>query len=940
MIELKKTYSPEDIEDRWYAFWEEKGYFRPDPNAAKSPFCIVIPPPNVTGSLHMGHALNATIQDILIRWKRMLGFKVLWLPGTDHAGIATQNVVEREISKEGIDRHKLGRDVFIERVWKWKAEYGGRIIHQLKKLGASCDWSRERFTLDEGLSRAVREVFVRLFEEGLAYRDNRLINWCPRCHTALSDLEVEYEDIDGKLYSIQYPLTDGSGYITVATTRPETMLGDTGVAVNPEDERYKSLIGRTLDLPLTGRRIPVVADPAVDPAFGTGAVKVTPAHDFNDEAIGKRHNLKSISVIAEDGRMSADAGERYIGLDRYACRKKVIEDLQELNLLEGYKKHRHSVGHCYRCKTIIEPILTIQWYVQIEPLAAEAVKAVEGKSIRLIPDQWENNYFAWMRDIKDWCISRQIWWGHQIPVWYCPDCKGENGMPPQGEMIEHIFFEPVMLKDGRKVTGGIYSELRRSGISHDDIIKNSRIVRISKGVKPICRKEDLKECPECGSRNIIRDPDVLDTWFSSALWPFSTLGWPEETEDLKTFYPTSVLVTGFDILFFWVARMIMMGLKFMNNVPFKDVYIHALVRDSKGQKMSKSKGNVIDPLVMIDKYGADAFRFALAAFAAQGRDVRFSEDRVEGYRHFINKLWNATKFIINNNEESRVKQPLNKRDLDLPSRWILSRLSFTAEEVNRNLENYRFNDAANSIYQFVWHEFCDWYIELTKPVLYHGTSEEKATVINCLFFVLEKVIQLLHPFMPFITEELWNTVFRQSESIMASPYPEELPGYPDAEEKMNYVINSVAGIRSVRGELNIAPSLEIRADIKTASKEVEDILKNNLTAIMKLTRCKEINIGPDITRLKGSAVSVKDKMEIYIPIEGLLNVKAEIERLQKEQTKIDDAMATIDKKLSNEDFVKNAPQAVVEKERAKLEDLTHKKAKIEENMKLLKTIEQ
>lgn len=941
MIELKKTYSPEDIEDRWYVFWEEKGYFRPDPNAAKSPFCIVIPPPNVTGSLHMGHALNATIQDILIRWKRMMGFRVLWLPGTDHAGIATQNVVEREISKEGIDRHKLGRDAFIERVWKWKAEYGGRIIHQLKKLGASCDWSRERFTLDEGLSRAVREVFVRLFEEGLAYRDNRLINWCPRCHTALSDLEVEYEDIDGKLYNIKYPLTDGSGYITVATTRPETMLGDTGVAVHPEDERYKSLIGRTLDLPLTGRRIPVVADPAVDPAFGTGAVKVTPAHDFNDDAIGKRHNLKSISVIAEDGRMSADAGERYIGLDRYACRKKVIEDLQELDLLEGDKKHRHSVGHCYRCKTIIEPILTIQWYVQIEPLAAEAVKAVEGKSIRLIPDQWENNYFAWMRDIKDWCISRQIWWGHQIPVWYCPDCKGEDGMPPQGEMIEHIFFEPIMLKDGRKVTGGIYSELRRSGISHDDIIKNSRIVRIPKGVKPICRKEDLKECPECGSRNIIRDPDVLDTWFSSALWPFSTLGWPEETEDLKTFYPTNVLVTGFDILFFWVARMIMMGLKFMNNVPFKDVYIHALVRDLKGQKMSKSKGNVIDPLVMIDKYGADAFRFTLAAFAAQGRDVRFSEDRVEGYRYFINKLWNAAKFIANN-EESWEKQPLHgcDMDIDLPSRWILSRLAFTAEDVNRNLANYRFNDAANSIYQFVWHEFCDWYIEFTKPILYNGSSEEKATILNCLFFVLEKTIQLLHPFMPYVTEELWSTVFKQSESIMVSPYPEDLPKYPDAEEKMSYIINAVTGIRSVRGELNIAPSLEIMADIKTSSKEVEDILKNNLSAIMKLTRCKEINIGPDITRLKGSAVSVKDKMEIYIPIEGLLNVKAEIERLRKEQAKLDDAMATIDKKLSNEDFVKNAPQAVVEKERVKFGDLTHKKVKIEENIKLLKTIEQ
>ncbi|MBT9138910.1 MAG: Valine--tRNA ligase [Syntrophomonadaceae bacterium] len=884
MIELKKTYSPEDIEDKWYVFWEQNGYFKPNPNATKAPFCIVIPPPNVTGSLHMGHALNATIQDILTRWKRMSGHKVLWLPGTDHAGIATQNVVERELSKEGIDRHKLAREAFIERVWKWKAEYGGKIIYQLKKIGASCDWSRERFTLDEGLSAAVREVFVRLFEERLVCRDNRLINWCPRCHTAISDLEVEYEEIEGKLYYIKYPLTPN--FIIVATTRPETMLGDTAVAVHPEDDRYKDIIGKNLDLPLTGRKIPVIADTAVDPSFGTGAVKVTPAHDFNDEAIGKRHKLKSISVISEDGRMSAEAGERYSGIDRYICRKKIVDDLRELDLLEGDKKYLHSVGHCYRCKTIIEPLLTIQWYVKIENLALEAVQAVQNKGIRFIPDSWENNYFAWMRDIKDWCISRQIWWGHQIPVWYCPECKGQDGMPLQ-----------------------------------------------------ICQREDPTECPKCGSKNIIRDPDVLDTWFSSALWPFSTLGWPQETEDLKTFYPTSVLVTGFDILFFWVARMIMMGLKVMKDAPFRDVHIHALVRDSKGHKMSKSKGNVIDPLVMIDKYGADAFRFTLAAFAAQGRDVRFSEDRVEGYRHFINKLWNAAKFIVNN-EESWAKQPLHghDKDLDLPGRWILSRLAFTAEEVNRNLGNYRFNDAANSIYQFVWHEFCDWYIEFTKPVFYHGSSEEKATVINCLFFVLEKIIQLLHPFMPYVTEELWNTVFKQSKSIMVSPYPIDMLKYPDAEKQMNYIISAITGIRSIRGELNIAPSLEMKAGIKTASKEVEDIMKNNLTAIMKLTRCKKINIGADIRKEKGSAVSVRDKMEIYISIEGLLDIKSEVERLQKEELKIDDSIATLNKKLLNEDFLKNAPRVVVEKEKAKFDDFVHKKEKIEENIKLLKTV--
>lgn len=958
MPELKKSYTPEEIEDKWYAFWEKNGYFMPDTEAAGQPFCIVIPPPNITGSLHMGHALNVTIQDILARWKRMRGHKVLWLPGTDHAGIATQNVVERELSKEGLNRQKLGRDAFIERIWKWKAEYGSRIIHQLKKLGASCDWSRERFTLDEGLSRAVREVFVRLFEEGLVYRDNRLINWCPRCHTALSDLEVEYEEMEGKLYFIKYPLIPFAAkeadreYITVATTRPETMLGDTAVAVNPEDDRYKSLIGKNIELPLTGRKIQVIADPAVDPAFGTGAVKITPAHDFNDEAVGKRHNLLSISVINEDSFMNEAAGSRYSGLDRYACRKKIVEDLKELGLLEGEKRHLHSIGHCYRCKTIIEPLLTVQWYVRIESLAADAISAVQEKKIKLIPEQWENNYFAWMKEIKDWCISRQIWWGHQVPAWYCPDCFSENGVL-NGELIEHIFFEPVpsLLKGGKgevnALTGGIYSELRRSGISHDEIIKNSKIIKVHKSVKPICDRKDITACPECSSRNIIRDPDVLDTWFSSALWPFSTLGWPANastntsniSEDLKTFYPTNTLVTGFDILFFWVARMIMMGLKFMGDVPFRDVYIHALVRDLKGQKMSKSKGNVIDPLVMIDKYGADAFRFTLAAFAAQGRDVRFSEDRVEGYRYFINKLWNATRYIINN-EEVWLQKSMHGHDasLKLPERWILSRLALTVDEVNKYLSHYRFNDAANSIYQFVWHEFCDWYIEFTKPVLYKGSSEEQAAIINCLFFVLEKILQLLHPFMPYITEDIWHNVFKQSKSIMMSKYPDAIERNINAEEKMGRVIDAVAGIRSIRGELNIAPSLEIRADIKVSSADIENVLKENLSAIMKLTRCREINIGEDIRRVKGSAVSVKEGMEIYIPIGGLLDISSEVLRLRKDMAKIDEAMVFLNKKLLNEDFLKRAPKDIVQKEREKFNDFVNKKEKIEENIDLLKQI--
>lgn len=946
MIEMKQNYNPAEIEDKWYVFWERGGYFEPASDSDKTPFCIVIPPPNVTGSLHMGHALNVTIQDILARWKRMTGHKVLWLPGTDHAGIATQNVVEKEIGKEGLSRHELGRDAFIDKVWKWKAEYGSRIMHQLKKLGASCDWSRERFTLDEGLSAAVREVFVRLFEEGLIYRDNRLINWCPRCHTALSDLEVEYEETEGRLYFIKYPLSKGDGHITVATTRPETMLGDTAVAVNPEDKRYKKLIGKTLELPLTGRKIPVIEDAAVDPSFGTGAVKVTPAHDFNDEAIGKRHNLPSVSVITEDGRMSHEAGEKYRGEDRYDCRKKIVKDLKGMDLLEKEKKHVHSVGHCYRCKTVIEPLLTIQWYVKIETLAAEAVRAVEEGETRLIPDSWKNNYFAWMKDINDWCISRQIWWGHRIPVWYCPDCKSEDGTV-QGDMIEHIFYKPLELhnrsitpvKGGKRgfTSGGTYSDLRKSGFSHSEIIGNSKIIKVSKDVKPLCRRTDLQECPSCGSKNIIRDPDVLDTWFSSALWPFSTLGWPEDTEDLKTFYPTSVLVTGFDILFFWVARMLMMGLKFMNKIPFYNVYIHALVRDSKGHKMSKSKGNVIDPLVMIDKYGADAFRFSLAAFAAQGRDVRFSEERLEGYRHFINKLWNATKFIVRNESFGTGELPQDM-DLGLADKWILSRLAFTADEAGRNLASYRFNDAANGIYHFIWHEFCDWYIEITKSILYHGSDKEKTVIANCLFFIIENSLKLLHPFMPFVTEEIWRNVLNRGETIMTASYPSKLPRFIDAEKQMEYIINAVTGIRSIRGELNLSPSLEIKAGIKTLSEEAENILVKNQTSLKKLARCKELSIGGETKRIKGSAVSVKEDMEIYVPIEGLLDINNEISRLKKEMFKIEESLGFLNKKLLNDDFISKAPRSVLEKDKAKFDDLIVRKEKIEENLNLLETI--
>jgi valyl-tRNA synthetase len=844
----------------------------------------------------MGHALNTVIQDILSRWKRMSGYKVLWLPGTDHAGIATQNVVEKQLASEGLDRHKLGRNAFIERVWKWKAESGGTIIHQLKKLGASCDWSRERFTLDEGLSRAVREVFVRLYEQGFIYRDNRLINWCPRCHTALSDLEVEHEELEGKLTYIKYPLSDGSGRsITVATTRPETMLGDTAVAVNPEDDRYNKFIGKFIDLPLTQRKISVISDAAVDQEFGTGAVKVTPAHDFNDESMAKRQKppLPFITVIGDDGRMTADAGERYAGLDRYECRKLVLKDLKVMNLIEKEELHKHAIGHCYRCKTITEPLSTPQWYVNVQSMAKDAIKAVKEERIRIIPRTWENTYFAWMEDIKDWCISRQIWWGHRIPVWYCQKiqsdkCKARNGI--------------------------------------------------------IVSRDEPHACPYCGSGELIQDEDVLDTWFSSSLWPFSTLGWPDNTDDLKTFYPTSVLVTGFDIIFFWVARMIMMGLKFMEDVPFRDVYIHALVRDMRGQKMSKSKGNVVDPLIMIDRYGTDAFRFTLAAFAAQGRDVKFAEDRVEGYRHFVNKLWNASRFIMINTE-GFLADP--DRTLSLPSRWILSRLSATVEEMNKSLEEYRFNDAASSIYQFIWHEFCDWYIEIAKIEFQDTKSATGAKW--CLIYTLDISLRLLHPFMPYVTEEIWQKIkpsleaMKSSpdlkESIMISEYPESLPVDPRAEEDMSVILDAVMGIRTVRGELNISPSLKVNAAIKTYSPKAEKILKDNLHYIKALAKADEIKTGMDIEKPEGSATSVKGSMEIFVPLKGLLNIAAELDRLMKDMAKVESSITSLNKKLFNDDFLLKAPKEIIEKEKAKYEELIHMKERITESIKMLKEAE-
>src|SRR5512143_4071979 len=740
--ELPKAYEPKSVEERWYAFWLEKGYFHSDENAGGEPFSIVIPPPNVTGSLHIGHALNCTLQDILVRWMRMSGRNTLWVPGTDHAGIATQNVVERQLIKEHIDRHVLGREKFIEKVWEWKKVYGGRIINQLKRMGASCDWQRERFTMDEGLSRAVREVFVTLYEEGLIYRGERLINWCPRCHTALSDIEVEHEDEKGKLYHISYPLShDHNIRLTVATTRPETKLGDTAVAVHPLDPRYKELIGRTIDLPLTTRRVPIIGDSVlVDLEFGTGAVKVTPAHDFNDYEAGQRQipNLVRVKMLDDKAEILSDIPDvlpevlKHIGgKPARKARGMVVELLQARGFLIKTEDHAHSIGKCYRCRSVVEPYLSPQWFVKTGPLAGPAINVVENGSVRIVPKGWENTYFEWMRNIKDWCISRQIWWGHRIPAWYCDSCGA---------------------------------------------------VTVSRTDAPACSK--------CGGKQIRRETDVLDTWFSSALWPFSTLGWPDETKELSGYYPTSVLVTSFDIIFFWVARMIMMGLHFRKEVPFKDVYIHALVRDAEGQKMSKSKGNVIDPIVMIDQYGTDAFRFTLTAFAAQGRDIKMSAERIEGYRNFANKIWNASRFVLMNLEQNFVPNAeLLTKGTSLADRWILSRLNTMSKDIQSALVEYRFNDVASSLYQFIWHEYCDWYLELSKPALNQEKgSASRSAAQTVLAHVLETSLRLLHPIMPFITEEIWQTlpekVRAQEPVARGSGESIMILSYPIADEKV------------------------------------------------------------------------------------------------------------------------------------------------------------
>jgi valyl-tRNA synthetase len=882
--QLDKTYDPKAVEARWYQTWIERGYFNASTNNPGQPYCIVLPPPNVTGSLHIGHALNHSLQDILIRWRRMQGRNTLWLPGTDHAGIATQNVVEKQLMIEGLSRESLGRERFIERAWQWKETFGNTIVSQQKQLGESCDWNRLRFTMDEGLSKAVLEVFVRLYEDGLIYRGERLINWCPRCLTALSDIEVEHEDIKGKLYTIRYPLAENpSQYLLVSTTRPETMLGDTAVAVHPEDPRYNRFIGQRVILPLTNRTIPVVGDAIlVDREFGTGAVKITPAHDFNDFEAGERHGLHRIKIMDIHATLAADMLQysaktdknvlpALAGLPVAKARSMVELLLSERELLEKVERHKMALGKCYRCKTVVEPYLSIQWFVKIKPLAEPAIKAVEDGRIRIIPESWTNNYMGWMRDIKDWCISRQIWWGHQIPAWYCEHCNN-------GEFLKSKHDERPL---------------------------------IGLNAKPMVTKLKPEKCPECGDTNLVQDPDVLDTWFSSGLWPFSTLGWPEQTPELKTYYPTSTLVTGLDILFFWVARMTMFGLKFMGDIPFRDVYIHALVRDTEGQKMSKSKGNVIDPLHVMDQFGTDALRFTLASMASPGRDIKLAEERIEGYRNFANKIWNAARFA--HMYLAVIKESRPPTDRSFPGLWIRSRLNDTIRIVAMELEAYRFDRATNALYQFFWHEYCDWYLELIKPVLQDPMHPQGFTSRQTLQDTLEVFLRLLHPFMPFISEEIWQTLPHDGETIVTQPYPVPQTHWhdPSAEKTFRLFEQSIGLIRTARVLLNYPPGKEVRffvtheesATIATLASLEKDLAHLGRGSI-SLTPVPEWPTS-NVLRLVTGGISVG------VSVEGDVNLKKALDRLLKQIAETDKESQRLEDKLKNVDFVSKAPPEVI-----------------------------
>jgi valyl-tRNA synthetase len=868
--ELNKTYEPQEVEDRTYRFWLEKKYFHAVRDPKKKPYTIVIPPPNITGKLHMGHALDETLQDILIRWRRMQGYCALWLPGTDHASIATEAKIVEAMRKEGLTKEQIGREAFLERAWAWKEQYGGRIVEQLKKLGSSCDWDRERFTLDEGCSKAVREVFVRLYEKGLIYRGERIINWCPHCKTSISDAEVEFEERDGFFWHLRYPFKDGSGYLELATTRPETMLGDTAVAVHPEDERYKHLVGKTLILPLVGREIPVIADEYVERDFGTGVVKITPAHDPNDFEVGLRHNLEIINVMNEDGSINENGG-KYAGLPGLEARKQIVDDLKEQGYLVRVEPIKHNVGSCYRCGTVVEPRVSKQWFVKMKPLAEPAIEAVRSGKTQFIPDRYAKIYYHWMENIRDWCISRQLWWGHRIPAWYCQDC-GET----------------------------------------------------------IVAREAPHTCPKCGSTHLEQDPDTLDTWFSSALWPFSTLGWPDKTPDLEYFYPTDTLVTGYDIIFFWVARMIFSGMEQMGETPFRTVLIHGLVRDEKGRKMSKSLGNGIDPLEIIEKYGADALRFTLATGNSPGNDMRFSQDKVEASRNFANKIWNAARFILMNLEGHDVPCALPE-ELSLEDKWIVNSFNRLAKEVTDNLEHFELGIAVQKLYDFLWDEFCDWYIEISKIRLNSGDEKAAQNARQVLVWCMSSTMQLLHPFMPFITEEIWQALPHSGESIMISKWPEydENHCFPEAAEEMRKIMEAVRAVRNRRAEMNVPPSRRAHLYIATAMPET---FRAGIPIFERLAWASSVEIGPSFT-LDGAVTIVTPDAKLFIPTDELVDKKAELARLTKELESAKKQFATAEAKLKNEKFLAKAPANVVEGVRQNAAKLKEHIALIESSIK-------
>ena len=875
---IPKVYDPASVEKKWYEFWEKNRYFHAEPEPGKKPFSIVIPPPNITGKLHMGHALDNTLQDILIRWHRMMGDNTLWMPGYDHAGLATQIKVEEVLKKEeGKTRFDLGREEFVKRVWAWKEEYGDRIINQLKCLGISCDWERKRFTMDEGCSRAVRETFVSLFEKGLIYKGTRITNWCVNCHTALSDIEVEHEDTPGHLWYVRYPVVgEEDTYLTIATTRPETIPGDTAVAVNPEDERYAKLIGKTLRLPILNREIPVIADSYVDTKFGTGAVKITPSHDPNDYEMGLRHNLPEIVVIGKDGVMTEEAGP-FAGLERYECRKQIVARLKEEGYLVKIEEHSHAVGHCQRCHNIVEPLVSTQWFVKMQPLVKAAVDCVTDGRTQFVPERFTKNYTGWMENIHDWCISRQIWWGHRIPVWYCDDC---------GEMS--------------------------------------------------ASRTDLEKCPKCGSTHIHQDEDALDTWFSSALWPFSTMGWPDNTELLKQFYPTSVLVTGYDIIFFWVARMLIMGMEFMKEIPFEKVFIHGLVRDSQGRKMSKSLGNGIDPLEVIEKYGADTLRFMLLTGNTPGNDMRFYWERVEGTRNFANKIWNASRFALMNMEGYDKDAEL--APYTLADKWILSRLQDTVKDVTGLLERFELGEAGRAIYDFIWSEVCDWYIEIAKPRLYNKeAAAERATAQHVLATVLVSAMKLLHPYMPFITEEIYQCLPHEAESIMISKWPvaDESLVDPEAERGMNAIMDSIKAIRNMRAEVNANPGKKIPA-IMLVSEDLREVVAHNDSYIKLLGGIDNLELRPlNGEKPENAMAAVVTGIEVYLPLAGLIDVEKETQRLSKELAAMEKDLQRAGGKLNNAGFLAKAPEDVIAKERAKYEELSGKIEAVKKRMAYL-----